>query len=184
MLLTGILLAGGKSSRMGNDKGWIPYKGKILAGYSLELLRKYCGEIVISSNNPAYSRFGRVIQDNEPGKGPLSGLVSAIGESHTDWNLVLACDMPNVNEALVELILANASGNLGVVPMHDEFLEPVSALYHRDAAPVFAKEMSDGNLSLLNILRTNPFVLADTKPLLEKFPLLFTNINLPEDLTE
>ncbi|HPG34509.1 MAG TPA: molybdenum cofactor guanylyltransferase, partial [Lentimicrobium sp.] len=72
--ITGIVLAGGKSTRMGTDKGLMIFQGKPLVMYSIDLLSMFCGRILISSNNPEYAKFGyEIIADELPGAGPMAG---------------------------------------------------------------------------------------------------------------
>ena len=114
MAYTGILLAGGSSSRMGTDKGMVEFQGKKLAEYALDLLSRFCDEIIISTGNPEYAGFGfRIIPDQLPGKGPLSGLAATLPLSSNEWNLVLGCDMPYTNSALFEFLLEGMGTSLG-----------------------------------------------------------------------
>jgi molybdenum cofactor guanylyltransferase len=183
MNLTGIILAGGKSSRMRSDKGLIEFKGKRLIEYSIELLGKYCDELIISSNNPAFSQFGITLAGDEVAdKGPLSGISSAMKKSSGEWNIVLGCDMPFVNATLIDLLIGSCDHTNGVVPVHDGYFEPLAAIYHRTMADTFSLSLIQGELSLYHILQTSDLTLLPAGDLLTRFPLLFSNINTPEDL--
>ena len=77
--ITGILLAGGRSSRMGSDKGLLDFRGRLLAEYPLALLQKHCGTIIISSNNPEYGQFGYpVVADERMDCGPAGALATTL----------------------------------------------------------------------------------------------------------
>ena len=124
--IAGIILAGGKSTRMGEDKGLIFFNGKRLVEYSIDLLRNYCNRVIISSNNKAYREFGfPVVKDIISGIGPISGVTSALKNSPGEWNFILACDLPFLNGQLLDRLL-NARGNsMGVVPVHHGLMEPL-----------------------------------------------------------
>lgn len=183
MNLTGIILAGGKSTRMGTDKGMMFFNGKKLVEYPLDMLRRICNELIISSDNPEYSVFdARIIQDKVPDKGPVSGLASSLLESTNEWNLVLGCDMPFLNMELIEMLIYHSGPEMGIVPGHDRFYEPIAALYHRSMGETFAKELHQGNYSLQAILRSANVKFLPVDSLLVEFPQLFKNINTAEDL--
>ncbi len=183
MTFTGILLAGGSSSRMGTDKGLVKFQGRRLAEYALDLLSRFCDEILISTAHPEYAAFGfRTIPDQLPGKGPLSGLAATLPHSSNEWNLVLGCDMPYANSALFEFLIEKTGVSLGVVPIHDNLIEPVAAIYCRTAGRLFGNELAMGHYSLYKILLNNDFTFPDTGFLLAEFPFLFKSLNEPDDL--
>jgi len=77
--ITGIILAGGKSSRMGKDKGWVLFRKKPLIDYAVELLGGICQSIVISANNSAYDKLGLpVYHDIIPDSGPMGGIYTCL----------------------------------------------------------------------------------------------------------
>lgn len=113
---TGIILAGGQSKRMGSDKALLPYRGKPLVMYSIELLQPYCETILISSNNPALGTFGYdTVPDIYPKIGPIGGLYSTLTVSSDTHNLVCPCDMPKIKPAVIEKIISTLSGQSAVV---------------------------------------------------------------------
>lgn len=129
--ITGIILAGGKSRRMGSDKGLIMYKGWQLVKYSIELLKPYCTRILISTNNSEYEQFGyELIGDEITGAGPMAGIASCLRKSNTELNIVLSCDMPLLEPVIIETLLKNSKGNHFVVPVDNEGrAEPLCAVY-------------------------------------------------------
>jgi molybdopterin-guanine dinucleotide biosynthesis protein A len=183
MHLTGIVLAGGKSSRMGHNKGLTEFRGKKLIEYPLSLLEFYCNELIISSNSPEYQQFGfPVVPDEVSDKGPLSGLVSALKKSSADWNIVLPCDMPFINRNLIDALIGNFCSFSGVVPVHNLFVEPLTAVYHKDMTVVFSHALERNELSLHSVIRIIEIYKLPVDKLLIKFPLLFSNFNYPSDL--
>jgi molybdopterin-guanine dinucleotide biosynthesis protein A len=183
MPLTGIVLAGGKSSRMGTDKGLLNYKGKRLVEYSIDLLRGYCNDLIISTNNPEYSHFGiPTVADEFSEKGPAVGIFSALKKSSTDWNLVLACDMPFLNRSLVDALLSNLEHPCGVVPLHDGLFEPLAAVYHKRMEIIMADAIRENHLSMHQIIKSAGVRFLQVENLLKEFPLLFENLNYSFDI--
>jgi molybdenum cofactor guanylyltransferase len=185
MKCTGIILAGGKSFRMGFDKGLLEFNGKRLVEYPLDLLGKYCEELIISTNNPAYAKLGvKVVTDEIIGKGPVSGLYSALKQSNNTWNIVTGCDMPFLNTQLFDELFENLSDNMGIIPVHQGFAEPLCAIYHQKMADVFNHAIREELLSLYRILRKAPVSFYPVDSLLKKFPLLFSNFNSETDIIQ
>ena len=183
MHITGIVLAGGKSSRMGTDKGLLVYKGKKLVEYSIDLLKGYCNDLIISTNNPEYGQFGIPVHADEfPGKGPAGGLFSAMKGSSGDWNLVLACDMPFLNRPLLDVLLSNLGNCRGVVPVHEGLIEPLAAVYHKSMEVTLTDALKENHLSMHQILKSARVNFLPVENLLIEFPFLFKNLNNLSDI--
>jgi molybdenum cofactor guanylyltransferase len=181
--LTGIVLAGGKSSRMGTDKGLLDYKGKKLVEYSFDLLSNYCNALIISTNNPEYRQFGiTTVTDEFPEKGPAGGIFSALKKSSTDWNLVLACDMPFLNRRIIDALLNNLGNNNAVVPLHDGLIEPLVAAYHKSMEVALADAILVDHLSMHQILKLHGASFLPVEDLIKEFPNMFDNLNNPSDV--
>src|SRR5277367_1066850 len=103
MVAAGFVLAGGRSRRMGRDKAMLPYRGRPLIAHVAETVEKVLygsGHATIVGQPDRYRDLGyRVLADLYPDCGPLGGIVTALQQSAADWNLVVACDMPNLAEA-------------------------------------------------------------------------------------
>ncbi len=181
--LTGILLAGGKSSRMGQEKGLVEFKGKPLIQYGIDLLSEFTDTILIGSSNPEYLAFGmEMVPDEIVGKGPVAGLAALLKRSNTPWNLVLACDLPFLQPELVVALLEAAGTNQAVIPVSQGMAEPLAGLYHSDLAEYFQLEIAKGNLALHKILQSCQVCYLETDGLLLKYPHLFVNFNALDEL--
>lgn len=183
--ITGIILAGGKSSRMGKDKGMIHLAGKPLISYSIDALKPFCDQILISSNSENYELFGYpVYKDIFPDSGPMGGIYSCLLQSSTSLNLVLSCDMPLVSQSLIKYILDKNDENSISVPIHgDNFIEPLCASYSTKTIPYFKKLIGQRNLKLIDLINMVPsrqIRLDSSLPFYK--PDLFLNINHPDDL--
>lgn len=135
--VTGVVLAGGKSSRMGTDKGLVMFRQKHLVEYPLGLLSRFCDRILISSNNPGYEKFGfEVIPDIQAGAGPMAGIAACLHQSRSEHNLVLSCDLPFLDPIVIETILRKTQEHTFVVPVDSlGRAEPMCAYYHKRSLP-------------------------------------------------
>ena len=106
MRITGVILAGGKSSRMGTDKGLLELNGKPLIQYAIDTLKSIGLEIIIISNNSDYEQFGfPVYPDIIPDKGPIGGVYTALSYSSTEKNLIVSCDTPFLSKKLLNYLI-------------------------------------------------------------------------------
>ena len=187
MNLTAIILAGGKSIRMGENKALVPFLGKPLIQYAIDLALEYTGDILISANNRDLDQFGfPVIPDVTDIKAPLAGIHSGLRASATDWNLVLTCDMPNVSKEVISLLLSSLDDNLRMVlPCHDGFIEPLCGFYHQRILPVMESNITIGKLSLLDLPGQVAHRLIEIREVPSKeIALLFRNMNERSNLLE
>ena len=184
--ITGIVLAGGKSSRMGTEKGLVIFKGKPLIEYSLDVLKNSCDEIIISSNSESYDAFGYpVLKDEFPDSGPMGGIYTCLKASKNQVNIILSCDMPMVNTVFLNKLLAVADGFEVVVPWHEKkYFEPLCAVYRKKLLPVFEDFIQNKNFRIPDL-----FAAVNTNYLKigKEFgvdPLIFFNINTLQQLDE
>ncbi|MCE1198302.1 MAG: molybdenum cofactor guanylyltransferase [Marinilabiliales bacterium] len=181
--ITGILLSGGKSSRMGMEKGWVSFEGKPMIQYGIDLLRQFTDHILISTSDPSYAVLGYpTLADEYPACGPLAGLTTLLRHSSTDLNLVLPCDTPLLEPELFRLLLSQTGHWLAVVPVHDGLMEPLTALYRKAIVPHLEAALAAGERSPQRILAQLPVCYVDVKPMTTHHPLLFSNFNTPEEL--
>lgn len=184
--MTGIVLAGGKSSRMGTDKGLLDFNGKKLVEIVVEILSRVCDKIIISANNADYDFMGYpVVKDMYPNCGPIGGIYSALKHSTTLHNLVLSCDMPLIKTALLADLLYIKKEFEVVVPWHgDQKFEPMCAYYHKNVTNVFYEFIKQSNFKIPDTfekLKTHKFKINRTLDYYSKE--LFFNINSKKDLS-
>ena len=185
--LTGIILSGGKSSRMGREKGLVNFRGKPLISYSIEVLKQLTGTIIIGANNnlEEYKKFGfDVVNDEVEGIGPMGGLLSTLRYSTTDKNLVVSCDTPFINSGLLQYLMRYMQDYDIVAASHGNGkTEPLCAIYSRNVIPVMEKKVNDGVFKLRSIFQEVRFraLRVDTS-LPFYMNRLFYNVNIPEDL--
>jgi molybdopterin-guanine dinucleotide biosynthesis protein A len=131
---SGFVLAGGLSRRMGRDKALLPWRGTTLIEFVAGEVQRAAGSATIVGQRERYrSLRWPVIEDQEFGRGPLSGLEAALAATQAEWNLVVACDMPQIDAATLLRLLeaAEALGDECLVPENAAGqLEPLCAVYH------------------------------------------------------
>ena len=112
--ITGIILAGGKSSRMGTEKGLILYKNKPFVKHIIEAMKPLVNNIIIICNTRAYERFGfKCYEDLIKNTGPLAGIYTGLSYSKTDNNLIVSCDIPLVNTVVLQKLIDQKKRCLG-----------------------------------------------------------------------
>jgi len=141
------VLAGGRSSRMGRDKALLPFRGRPLVGHVATQARAVTDNITLVGDVSRYANLGYpVIPDLFPGSGPLAGIHAALARTHSEWNLILACDMPQVTaEFLVRLVArAEAGRAAAVIPVGpDGVTQPLCAVYHHQCASAVAHALEN-----------------------------------------
>lgn len=151
--ITGILLCGGKSSRMGVDKYSLQYDSLPMYKPSLDMLQWFCSEVIVSSNVhfPEFKNY-RIVADEVPNIGPIGGLYSCLKVSQTSLNMVVACDMPLVSGQLMARLLSQPDTYDAYVPVVNGYPEPLYAIYATSVAPVVASQIAKGQYSLKKLL--------------------------------
>jgi molybdenum cofactor guanylyltransferase len=187
MNISAVLLAGGESRRMGKDKATLLFRGKPLWHIRLEHLRRFePAEIFVSARTDPSWRPADVhfVADVPPSCGPLSGIAAAIAKIHTAHLLVLAIDMPLMSELYLRHLCQRIRPSIGVIPKIDSHVEPLAAIYPREAAIDFQNALGGPDFSLQTIVRH----LVRTGKLremsvAEQYRRLFLNVNQLSDLT-
>jgi molybdopterin-guanine dinucleotide biosynthesis protein A len=181
----GVVLAGGASERMGRDKASIEIGGRTLVERASLRLAVCCDEVLVASGGRPLVPGLRSVGDG-PGRGPAAGILGAAAAAPGHPLLVLACDLPLVPAALLELLLEAAGDRDLVLPGPAGRLEPLCALYRPAALEALASQVAAGVLAPHRLARRPDLrvrVLRDE----ELTPLgdpsrMFTNLNRPEDL--
>jgi molybdopterin-guanine dinucleotide biosynthesis protein A len=129
--LTTVIMAGGKSSRMGTDKSFVPLLGKPMIEHVLDSVAGLSQKQILITNKPAEYAYLNLPMygDIYPDKGPLGGFHSALVHAHTSYILVVACDMPWLNRPLLEYMISIRETADIVVPRWQKFPEPLHAIY-------------------------------------------------------
>ena len=130
--ITAIILAGGKSSRMKEDKGLVLFNRKALVEHVIDAVRKVTDNILIVTANSAYQQFGvPCIEDEMKDKGPLGGIFTGLTHSSTKKNLLLGCDMPFLSGELLQALTRNCGVEDVLLTEHRGLAEPLCSVYDR-----------------------------------------------------
>lgn len=155
MELQAIILAGGKSSRMGTDKGLLRFQGKIIVEHLIETCKVLTDNILIVSQHSDYTEFGvPVFADIIPEKGPLGGLYTGLTHSNSDLNLVLPCDYPLISVEIIEFLLENHSNEEVLFLESNGKQHPMPGLYMRKLVPKLKDPIEKGKLKLMDFIRS------------------------------
>jgi molybdopterin-guanine dinucleotide biosynthesis protein A len=133
---TAIIIAGGQSTRMGQDKSMLPVDDRPMIKYILDRLTPHFGRVIVSADDASkYAFLGvPVVQDRIAGRGPLMGIASALVASASDVNFVIACDVPEFDMGLVRRMVRQCRDHDAVVPRTGgSQYEPLFAVYTRSA---------------------------------------------------
>ncbi len=185
--ITGIILAGGKSSRMGSDKGLTLFNNKPLINYVIDVLQPLCEKIIISANNSEYDKFGYdVINDIVPDSGPMGGIYSALLHSTTDVNIVLSCDSPFVKTQTFEYLMEQYDNADICVPMQSSGkYEPLCGIYKKSVIPYFKEFIENKNYKIPMVFEIVKFQEVKITENNEFFNFqTFRNLNSKEDIKQ
>lgn len=151
--MTGIVLAGGQSRRMGRDKAFLTIDGVPLIERVLRALRGvFPRTIIVTNNRSAYALYDAVIVTDAIDKQcPLTGIYSGLLHSADEYNFVVACDMPFLNPGLITYMAGLVNGYDIVVPMIAGCVEPLHAVYSKQLLPVIAKRLREDRLQIRGV---------------------------------
>lgn len=184
--LTGYVLAGGKSTRMGRDKAVLSFNGQTLLETALAAACSVAREVFILGLSELYSSYGTVIPDIFPGCGPLGGIHAALKHTQTELNLILAVDTPFLSNRLLEYLQdrARESGAMVTAPEINGYPQPLCAVYSRNFLPIAEQALREGNYKIVPLFPKNRTSLIGESEL-QRFAFtaeMFENLNTPEDL--
>lgn len=180
-VLNGLILAGGKSSRMGSDKGVLVYHGKPQREHLFDLLQKFCKKVYLScKSNETVPHHLNPITDTLDIDSPLNGIISAFKTDPTTAWLAIAVDMPLVDEPIIRYLLAHRDPlNIATCFLDSDgkLPEPMCTVWEPHAFPLLQDFIKTGNVSPRKFLQENNAKLLRVP---DKRALI--NINSPEDL--
>jgi molybdenum cofactor guanylyltransferase len=152
--VSGVILAGGQSRRLGRDKAVEPVGGQPLIRRVIERVSRVSSEIVVVVADQArgqglpLAEDHRVALDIYPGKGSLGGIFSGLSAVQEEWGLVVACDMPFLNLELLRYMMSLRAGVAAVVPVLEGRPEPTHALYSRACLPHIEERLKADDLKI------------------------------------
>lgn len=188
--VTGILLAGGKGRRMGEDKRFLPIGERTLFERSLSVLRSLFQNVVvvIAQDSPELKTDVLVLRDLVPDCGSMGGLYTGLREASTERVFVVACDMPFLNPAVVRYMVALKVDTDIVMAHLENGLQPMHALYSRRCLPVIEEMVRSHRVKIQDIV-THPSLRVRLIPKTDLMGIdpegrSFLNVNTPADLAD
>jgi molybdopterin-guanine dinucleotide biosynthesis protein A len=165
---------------MGQDKALLPFRGERLAQAVARAVAEAAGSVILVGNPEVYGRLGfPVIPDRYPGEGPLGGILTSLLHTDSDWNLLTACDMPEISAAFLRHLLEEAedAGADALLPTGPSGRsEPLCAVYHRRCRAALEAAFAAGIRKVTQALEG---VAIRRLPVAES--VCFQNVNTPED---
>lgn len=173
---------------MGTDKAFLKVAGAPLIEHVLRSLQSVFQDIIIVTNAPdRYAAYRvNVVADAFATRGPLTGIYSGLVRSYTEYNFIVACDMPYLNPALISYMAGLAEGHDVVVPSIDGLLEPLHAVYRKSLIPVIEKQIKHDRRRIRELFGQVQMRYV-TEQEVDRFDpgrKSFKNLNTPQDYEE
>ncbi|MBA4743643.1 MAG: molybdenum cofactor guanylyltransferase [Muricauda sp.] len=152
--LTGIVLAGGKSTRMGKDKAFLMLEGKPFISHILETVKQCAENVLIISNNQKLDSLGVTRHaDLIPCLGPIGGIYTGLVHSSTEFNLVVACDTPLLSKETIGVLIDGIDDEHdGFIVQHEDVPMPLIGIYRKSGIACFKEAIDEEKLGLLKLL--------------------------------
>jgi molybdopterin-guanine dinucleotide biosynthesis protein A len=186
LTVSGIVLAGGQSSRLGTDKAFVNVNGQPLIEHIVAKLTKLSDDVIIVTNSP--QKYGhleaKLVGDIYPGRGALGGIYSGLRTATNAYGLVVACDMPFLDLNLLRYMILLARGHDVVIPRIGELTEPLHAIYSKNCLEPIDRLLAQGGLKIIDFfpaVRVR-YVEEGEVDIFDPQHLSFFNINTPSDL--
>ena len=196
----GFILAGGRSSRMGQDKALIPLANRPLIAHTLAILSEAGIPASIAGGSPSLAAFASLVPDQNPGQGPLSGICAALSSTTAEYSIFLTVDAPFIPASLLTVLLnyARLSALPIVIPSLNGQPQTFPAVIHRTALPALHAELVATRLRCSSAFQSAACALAQPLAILSVESLVqcgqlahpaaqppfrwFLNLNRPDDL--
>lgn len=181
--ITGAILAGGRSTRMGTDKALLTIEGQPViqrVGVALHNVVERC--ILIADNASPYAFLDLPsYPDIYKNAGPLAGIHSALTHSRSDSVFILSCDLPLVTSEMIFYIIQNQTARMATVVANGNCTQPLCGVYRRRLLPILADHLQRGQYSVLRFLEViDPTIIDVSSSAETPFPALL-NMNTPEE---
>jgi molybdopterin-guanine dinucleotide biosynthesis protein A len=181
---TAIILAGGNSQRMGRDKANLLLGEQTLLQRVIATMQQVFPFVIVSVRQPRPEINLPQVCDEQLNAGPLAGLVASLSRITTPWAFVVACDMPFVEPAVVELLAKFRCQYQGVVPVVQDHPQPLAAFYASSCLAVMRESLLTQDKSLRGVLKQLDVCYVDQTGMLDADPHLrsFFDLDTPQDI--
>lgn len=177
------ITAGGKSSRMGTDKGFVEIDGKPMICYLTEMLSENDYPFTIIANSAKYEQLGyRLISDVEKDKGPMGALLTALSDTSENHILILGCDTPFISAKLIKILIENTEKNTITIFQINGAFWPLLAVYPVSILDKVKFCIANNQLKLQDFIGNNRHKIIDLSLIEENLADCFLNFNCPDDI--
>lgn len=174
-----IILCGGQSRRMGSNKAFLPLGKSTFLQTLIDTLKTLTNQVIISGDPKLYKQFGcEVIIDCYSNCGPLSGILSGLNASNTEWNFIVSVDTPLVNKNIFTTLQDQINQQQVVIAKTTKRTMPLIGFYHQSCKAKIEEALQNGNLKVMQTLET---LKTEEKMIDIQQQTLLHNINTPED---
>ncbi len=184
--ITGIILSGGKSLRMGQNKAFIKIEGVPIIHRISGLFKELFQEVIIVTNEKElFENLDlKIYTDILPNKGALGGLYTGIYFSKFNYSFCVACDMPFINKSLVQYLAKNIDGEEVIVPRTKDGLQPLHALYSKSCLHPIKRVIDQGKYKIIDFYRLVKVRIVEEDEFISLDPSKgsFINVNTPDEL--
>jgi molybdenum cofactor guanylyltransferase len=196
--ITGFILAGGKSTRMGTNKSLLTIGGLTVIERVVNLMKDLFREIILITNQSEEYSFLKLpmYKDIHKNIGPLAGIHSALVNTKTDKNFIISCDMPLMTEDVIKYLIEYSTNKLITIARADNFIQQLCGVYHQSLVPyienIIDKNIAGGDernpvqnkrgCSVLELVKNVPAEIIDIEKEYQDYhPGTFYNMNRPEE---
>ena len=195
--ITGIILSGGKSTRMGQNKSFLKIGDSYIIELMTHLMKSIFSKVLLVTNEPELYDFLQVeiYTDIYKNVGPLAGIHSGLVNSETEKNFIISCDIPLMDKEMISSIIEYPSDTLITVPKADGFIQQLCGIYSKKLLPVIEKIISTDidqenrnnsqekrKCKIHNLIESVPTTIIDNIENLNGYhSSIFLNMNKPED---
>lgn len=184
--MTGIILAGGKNSRMGTNKAFLEIDGIRLINRTVSIFRRIFDEIIIVTNSPLSYLDQKVtlVTDIYKNKGALGGLYAGLFFAAHQHAFVCACDMPFLDSAFIEYMVKKLDNYDIIVPDAGDGLQPLHAIYGKECLPIIKNFFNHDKLKITDLYKglQTLIIQEDIINTFDPQKRMFININTYEQL--
>jgi len=182
--ITGIILAGGESSRMGQNKALVLWKGRSLLDWVKLAISPICSQVLISSNAaPELFYDSKLIADRYNNIGPIAGIESGLFHADTPHCLIVSCDTPMLSTSMFKYLIDHHEDFDISLAAHDGINEPMIGVYNKSVHTLIRQSIENKNYKPPAIIRQTKWQEVNIHPDLHFYtPDMFKNMNRPEDL--
>ena len=184
--MTGILLAGGKSKRMGIDKAFIDFQGSKLYEYPLNILQEFCTEVIISSSDKRFKNTGHnVIPDIIDNIGPIGGIYTCLQKIKDQKALIMSCDIPFITAEFISFLSCiSGEHDITVGVNKNNQPEPLAGIYNKRILKKIEAQINSENYKINHLFKDLDVILIDPRSRGWDPDELFFNVNKSSDLFE